>query len=141
MELWQVIARESIRDLVSRYNSYGDAGRFEPLMELFAVDAVMELADRTCTGRDEIATIFTGARDRVRGGEAPGYVRHFGATHQINLDDESSANGRLYFAVLTPSGLDHWGRYIDRYRVVDGEWRFAHRKVVVDGSSPGSIFG
>ena len=37
-----LLARESIRDLVSRYNSYGDTGRFEPLFELFAEHAVME---------------------------------------------------------------------------------------------------
>ena len=28
MQLWELTARESIRDLVTRYNSNGDAGRF-----------------------------------------------------------------------------------------------------------------
>jgi hypothetical protein len=140
MQSWELAARESIRDLVTRYNSNGDAGRFPQVMELFAADAVMQLEDRTYTGLEEILTIFTGTQDHLRNVEAPGYVRHFGATHQIDLLDQNSATGRLYFSVITPIGLDHWGRYIDRYRVVDGLWRFAHRKVVVDGQLPNSLF-
>lgn len=134
-----MVARESIRDLVTRYNSNGDAGRFEPLMELFAPDAVMQINDRVATGRDEILSIFTGTKDRVRGGDTPGYVRHFVATHQIDVVDETHASGRCYFAVISPVGLDHWGRYIDEYKVVDGRWRFATRRVTVDGQTPASI--
>ncbi len=140
MELWEVVARESIRDLVTRYNSNGDAGRFEQLMELFAPDAVMELTDAIHSGKDEIFSIFTGTKDRIRGREVPSYVRHFGATHQIDLVDQSNASGRLYFAVISSIGLDHWGRYIDTYRTIDGEWKFAHRRVIVDGQAPTSIF-
>lgn len=140
MELWEVVARESIRDLVTRYNSNGDAGRFQQVIELFAPNAVMQLHDRSYSGLDEIMTIFTGTRDTLRGGETPGYVRHYGATHQIDLINETSATGRLYFAVISSVGLDHWGRYVDRYCEIDGHWRFAHRKVVVDGQSPSSLF-
>ncbi|MGD9704577.1 MAG: nuclear transport factor 2 family protein [Acidimicrobiia bacterium] len=139
METWELLARESIRDLVARYNSNGDSGRFEQVMELFAPDAVMQLRDRVCTGRDEILTIFSGTKERVRGAASQGYVRHFVATHQIDLIDEAHATGRAYFAVISPSGLDHWGRYIDEYRTVDGQWRFASRRVVVDGLSRTSI--
>jgi hypothetical protein len=140
MKAWEVAARESIRDTVARYNANGDTGRFAQVIELFTVDAVMELSGRTYTGRDEIITIFTGARDRPSAGSDRGYVRHFTATHQIDLVDESNAVGRLYFQVLTEVGLDHWGRYVDRYRVEDDRWKLAHRKVTVDGQSPGSTF-
>ncbi len=141
MEQWEINARESIHDLVARYNSNGDAGRFAQVMELFAPDAAMEVNDLVYRGHDEIITIFTGARQQVRGGSAPSFVRHFGATHQIDIIDAQSASGRLYFAVLSSIGLDHWGRYTYHYRVVDGFWRFAHRRVVVDGQSPDSIMG
>ncbi len=140
MELWEVVARESIRDLVARYNANGDAGRFAQVIELFAADAVMELSDRSYVGLDQIVTIFTGAKDTIRGGAAPSYVRHSTATHQIDLHDDASATGRMYFTVISSIGLDHWGRYIDRYVVVDGAWKFSHRRVIVDGYSPGSIF-
>ena len=46
MELWELVARESIRDLVARYNANGDAGRFDQVWTLFADDAVMELVTR-----------------------------------------------------------------------------------------------
>ena len=41
MELWELTARESIRDLVARYNANADTGRFDQVLELFAPDAVM----------------------------------------------------------------------------------------------------
>jgi hypothetical protein len=44
------------------------------------------------------------------------------ATHQIDVANELT--GRCYYQVLT-AGPDHWGRYIDEYKVVDGRWRFA----------------
>jgi hypothetical protein len=142
MDLQELLARESIRDLIGRYNSNGDAGRFSQVMELFALDAVMEVDGVTYTGVDEILTIFTGTQARTRAieADAPAYIRHLTASHQIDVLDESVATGRCYFAVLTPIGLDHWGRYVDRYRVVDGRWRFAHRRVTVDGFSPRSLF-
>ena len=42
--------------------------------------------------------------------------------------------------MLTAVGLDHWGRYLDEYCVVDGEWRIAQRRVLTDALSPHSIF-
>jgi hypothetical protein len=142
MEHWELAARESIRDLVVRYNANGDTGRFAQVLELFAPDAVMDLGDgRLYTGREEILSIFTGARDRASAGgsDSSWYLRHMTATHQIDIVDESTASGRCYYHVLTAVGLDHWGRYIDEYRVVDGTWRFARRRVTVDGRSAGSL--
>jgi uncharacterized protein (TIGR02246 family) len=142
MDITELESREGIRDLVTRYNSNGDSGRFEQVMELFTDDAVMEVPGGIHRGKEEILTIFTGTRSRLdeASTDTPGYVRHYTATHQIDLIDESRANGRLYYQVLTPIGLDHWGRYMDQYRRVDGRWLFAHRKVTNDGQSPGSLF-
>jgi hypothetical protein len=147
MDVHDLIARESIRDLVARYNAYGDSGRFEALAELFAGDAVMEIVQLgggvvRHEGRDDIGRIFSRVSDRIesRPGDGPSYIRHFTATHQIDLVDADHAEGRLYFVVLMPHGLDHWGRYVDRYqRVADG-WVFAHRKVHVEGRTADSWF-
>jgi SnoaL-like domain len=143
-----LLARESIRDLVTRYNSYGDSGRFVPLKELFAEHAVMEIASQdgsiaTHDGREKLLEIFTGAKARTSSHDAataPAYIRHYTATHQIDLVDADHATGRCYFAVIMADGLDHWGRYIDRYVRIDGGWRFEHRRVHVDGSTRGSWF-
>jgi hypothetical protein len=144
----EAVAREAIRDLVARYNSNSDSGRFAPLFELFAADAVMETGElggelTRYEGLEEITKIFTGAQDRVQSrpdSASPGYIRHFTATHQIDLIDVDHASGRLYFAVLMAHGLDHWGRYIDQYVRRDARWKFAHRKVYVDGRTAGSWF-
>ena len=73
-------------------------------------------------------------------GEHPKYLRHMTSTLQIDLIDPSSATSRCYYAVLTHIGLDHWGRYLDRYRAVDGAWRFADRRVTLDGRSEHALF-
>jgi hypothetical protein len=148
MTLDDLLAREGIRDLVARYNSYSDTGRFDPLWELFADDAVMETGNAgeeltTYEGIDGIKQIFTGAQDRVQeqlATSGPTYVRHFTSTHQIDLVDPDHATGRCYFAVIIDDGLDHWGRYVDRYVRIDDRWRFEHRRVTVDGRVAGSWF-
>lgn len=143
MQLADVVARESIRDLVARYNSYGDSGLFDRMIELFATDAVLEIRDVAHHGHDEIRAVFTRVPERTsKSGSVgrPAYLRHCTATHQIDLIDETHATGRCYFFVLTTIGLDHWGRYLDEYRVVDGDWRFARRQVRPDTVSPHSLF-
>jgi len=150
MELWELMAREGIRDLVARYNANADAGRFAQVLELFAPDASMELVDgdggvRRYEGHDAIATIFSGTKDRwdvAATGGAPGrphHVRHFVSTHQIDVEDRTHAEGRSYFAVLMPHGLDHWGRYLDRYEERDGQWVFTLRRALADGRTELSV--
>ncbi|MFM8563959.1 MAG: nuclear transport factor 2 family protein [Acidimicrobiia bacterium] len=135
MENWQVTARESIRDLATRYNANGDTGRFAQVRDLFVEDAVMTIQGVPHRGIDAIMAVFTSTT-------TPGltHVRHFVATHQIDLVDEDHATGRAYFAVLTDIGLDHWGRYVDEYRRVDGRWLFATRAVTLDGQVADSLF-
>jgi 3-phenylpropionate/cinnamic acid dioxygenase small subunit len=156
MELWELIARESIRDLVARYNANGDSGRFEEMLKVFAEDASMELVAvdgtvRRYDGIDQVATIFTetkanwdasassgGTGSSARGSSTSGtaarhHIRHFTATHQIDLVDESHARGRCYFLVIMPHGVDHWGRYVDEYGTRDGRWVITQRRALSDG--------
>jgi len=142
MELWELTAREAIRDLVARYNANGDTGRFAQVLELFADDAVMEVPGTRYDGRDGIATLFTGTQQNVKGLAEPGrpvYLRHNTSTHQIDVLDPTHAKGRCYYFVIMPHGIDHWGRYIDEYEMRDGQWVFTHRKVTMDGYVPGGM--
>jgi len=141
VDVEELLAREEIRDLVARYNANGDAGRYEQVLELFAPDAVMDVSGTVYRGRDEIRTIFTGAAADFAAADGFRYVRHATSTHQINMTGPASAEGRLYFFVIMAHGLDHWGRYRDRYIAVDGHWRFEHRRVVVDGYYAGRDVG
>ena len=140
-QLSDLLAREAIRDLVVRYNSYGDSGLFDRMIELFALDATVDVNGNIHRGADEIRRMFAGVPGRTsEPGDRPAYLRHCTATHQIDLVDRTTATGRCYFFVLTSVGLDHWGRYLDEYRVVGGEWRFSHRRVLTDTLGRNSIF-
>jgi hypothetical protein len=148
VEIWELIARESIRDLVARYNAAGDSGRFDEMVELFWDDATMEISGPdgpdVRRGRDGIRSIFTDVADRWKpddisaGSDAvrQHYMRHRVATLVIDVEDEHTARGYSYFEVVMPHGLDHWGRYFDRFEARDGVWKFAHRRVRGDASRP-----
>jgi hypothetical protein len=143
MDVAELIARESIRDLVARYNSTADSGRFDETVALFAPDAVMQIGDQRYQGIEAIRSIFTGTREQVtsHGGGRPAYWRHFTATLQIDLTSPTTARGRCYYAVVMAHGLDHWGRYLDEYGEIDGRWLFTARRATTDGSTPGGFVG
>jgi hypothetical protein len=142
VDLAELIARESVRDLVARYNANADTGRFDQAVELFATDAVLEIGETRHEGRDGIRALFVGTRDTVaaHSGDGPRYVRHHTATLQIDVTSATTARSRCYYAVLLAHGLDHWGRYIDEFAEIDGRWQFVHRRVTVDGRTEGSAF-
>jgi hypothetical protein len=139
MDLDELIAREQIRDLVARYNATADSGRFDDTIEVFADDAVMEVGDEVLAGRHAIRSLFAATKDSIadRAGDQPRYVRHLTATLQIDVTSPTEAKGRCYFQVLLPHGLDHWGRYLDSYGLVDGRWVITHRRVIIDGWAEG----
>jgi len=137
VEPFEIEARECIRDLVARYNASGDAGRFDAMLALFADDATFEFESDTLAGRPAIRAFFERVAERTGAGRAAAFVRHFTATHQIDVVSADEARGRCYYAVLTERGLDHWGRYVDEYRRVDGRWLFRRRKVTLDAAMPG----
>ena len=86
-----------------------------------------------------VSSIFTDAASTLR--ERPGQMllRHMTSTLQIDVISPTSAKSRCYYHVLMTHGLDHWGRYIDEYRVVEGRWRFARRRVTLDGRAEASL--
>jgi len=133
----EVAARESIRDLVARYNATGDSGRFDAMLALFAEDATLEVEGERLHGRPAIRAFFERVAERTGAGRAAAFVRHFTATHQIDVLSEREARGRCYYAVLTERGLDHWGLYLDEYRRLDGRWLFQRRKITMDAAVPG----
>ena len=38
--------------------------------------------------------------------------------------------------VVSSTGLDHWGRYLDEFGVVDGEWLITRRTITTEGVDP-----
>src|SRR3954449_7344840 len=53
-----VTDEEAIRDVVARYNLYGDSGRISDMLELFADDATLTVDGTAYDGRDAIRGFF-----------------------------------------------------------------------------------
>src|SRR4051794_4084214 len=126
-----VTDEEAIRDVIARYNLYGDSGRVDEMLELFVDDATLTVDGTAYVGRPAIRGLFEAAV-----GPTPQRIRHHTSTHVIDVDGDRAA-ARCYFQVLTSEGLDHWGRYRDELVRSDGYWAFARREVRVDGMTPG----
>lgn len=141
MELWELAAREQIRGCISRYNANGDAGRMADMMSVFTDDAIMEIDGTQTRGREAITDKFrTAGRDFVAYAKSAGtprdapVLRHFTSTIDITVASPTAARATMYYFVLMFHGLDHWGRYEDDYRCVDGTWLIAHRREWMDGA-------
>ena len=62
MELWELIAREAIREAVASYADLVDSGHFDDVVELFAADGVLEVKGREpAVGHDGL--LFCGVGD------------------------------------------------------------------------------
>jgi SnoaL-like domain len=138
VQLWELEAREAIRDTIARYNQAGDRGEIARMVETFCPDGVLETGrdGGTWTGRDAIARRLGGARPAAPRQPCPGQplVGRHHIVSNICFDDvrPDGASVSSYFAVVTRRGLDHFGRYLDRLVPVDGQWLLARRVVVRD---------
>jgi hypothetical protein len=160
MQLWELVARESIRDLIARWNYNGDARHMDEMVLVLAPDVEFQAVDGDVLhGRAEVLDFLTGVRDRkssttdadadadpdprpprndgryLPAGTRPS-IRHFTSNPRISFESETRAQARTYYAVLSSFGLDHWGRYIDEVRVVDDEWLISKRVITTDGVDP-----
>ena len=152
MELWELVARESIRDRIARWNANGDAGRVSEMVKVLAPTVEFQAGDGPLIhGRDAVEAYMGGVRASKPAGpetEAPVHMgryvaeggrpslRHFTGTTVIDLLSPTSARVRTYYAVLSSFGLDHWGRYLDEFEVVDDTWLIIKRTVTTEGVDP-----
>ncbi|HEY8123769.1 MAG TPA: nuclear transport factor 2 family protein [Myxococcota bacterium] len=141
MELWELAAREGIRDTVARYTWCGEFMDGAGFGDCFTPDAVLEIkGGATYRGRDEIVGMLGGVRERTRAvaplaSAMPAVMRHFVANLRIELESRERARCFAYFTVFVPPhGHDHWGRYADELVREAERWRFARRRVSVDGA-------
>jgi hypothetical protein len=136
---WELVARESIRDTVARYNHAGDAGRYELMVGCFTADGTLTVVGAgTHRGHDALTAFFSGVSGTARPGLT--HLRHCVTNLLIDVESPSAARAASYFEVVTDIGLDHWGRYRDRFVPVGDRWLLAERSVKTDGYAPGSFF-
>lgn len=152
MELWELTARELIRDSLATYNWSGDAYRLEDLAETFCEDGELEIRGRdplqgreaivgflgrhTEQGDDESRRAALAAASAARGLRR--IVRHTLTNVRFLELVPDQARVASYFTVFTEVGLDHYGRYRDTFVPVGDEWLIRHRYVSTDWRSPTS---
>lgn len=138
MDIWELVARERIRETLARYNWAGDAGDVNGLAETFCSDGVLEIRGmEPLLGRSAIAS-FLGGVNVARQPDVKPIVRHNVTNVLFTGLTRETAHVSSYFTVVTHVGLDHFGRYRDTL-VPDGDtWLIEHRKVSTDWAAPNS---
>ena len=137
MELWELCARERIRDSLARYNWSGDAMRLAELAESFCEDGELELRGGTpVQGRDAIVEFLGGAVASPNAAAQESGVRRIVRHNVTNIRftemTPQQARVACYFTVFTEIGLDHYGRYRDLFVPVGDQWLIRHRFVSTD---------
>jgi len=152
VEIWELAAREACRDTLAQYTHSGDRYLLEEFAGAFCEDGVLEIRGaEPLQGRDAIMARFGGAPAAASAQEEAAQKRQTGGLRRIvrhnvtNIRFESirpdEAMVASYFTVITEIGLDHMGRYRDRFVPVGERWLIAHRFVSTDWRSPETIFG
>jgi hypothetical protein len=130
--------RVAIDALLSRYPFLVDQGKHADISQLFTADGIMEgPVGEPGRGRAGIDAFFRDSATKPIARPLPRLMRHHITSQHIEVDGDT-AESRSYFMALTDEGIDHWGRYRDDLRRVDGEWLINRRTLKVDGFSPGS---
>jgi SnoaL-like domain len=140
MEMWELVAREQIRDTLARYNWSGDAGRLDGLAETFCIDGVLEIRGaEPLRGRSKITAFLGAVTGKIAvDADIKPVVRHNVANILFTALTPDEAQVSCYFTVVTHIGLDHFGRYRDTL-VPDGDtWLIKHRKVSTDWAAADS---
>ena len=143
MELWELAARERIRDTLARYNWSGDALRLGELAETFCEEGELELrGNAPLRGRAAIVELLGGAvaapNATAQASGVKRIVRHNVTNIRFTNVSRDQARVACYFTVFTEVGLDHYGRYRDVFAPVGDDWLIRHRFVSTDWSSPDS---
>jgi len=138
--MWELQARERIRDSLSRYTWAGDSGRMDDLALTFCEDGILQVrGSEPVRGRFAITAMLAQvAEPRPHPDSARRIVRHHVAN--ICFVELRPENARVdsYFTVFTEIGLDHYGRYRDTLAPVGDQWLIRHRFVSTDWSAPDS---
>jgi uncharacterized protein (TIGR02246 family) len=138
VKLWELSAREAIRETVAAYAHCADSGRFADFANLFAVDGVLEVrGEAPLHGREAIRAYLEGVGTRLSDATTVPIIRHHVSNQTIDVVSPTEAHGACYFLAVTEHGVDHWGRYRDHYVPECGRWLFAHRLARTDGTAPG----
>ena len=134
MDLWELAARERIRDTVAHYSWSGDSLRLDEFAQAFCEDGELQLRGRDpVRGRAAIIEFLSGV-----GARDTRLVRHNVTNIRFLEITPQHARVASYFTVFTEVGLDHQGRYRDTFVPADDRWLIRHRFISTDWAAPDS---
>ena len=132
----------AIRELYAVYNLASDDADSERYADCFTHEGAMLCPEVGIDVRGRDALIAH--KDRDRANRAGQYRRHWNANLHLEACEDGSVRGRCYLIAYQgePGALPRvadCGVYVDRV-IKDGEgvWRFAERRLTMDGSTWGS---
>jgi hypothetical protein len=143
MELWELAAREHVRDMLAHYNWSGDALRLDEPVQTFCEDGELEVrGSPSVRGRAAIVEFLSGAVTTPNAAGETSNVKHIvrRKVTSIRFTEVTPEEARVacYFTVFTEIGLDHYGRCRDVFVPIDGDWLIRHRFVSTDWGAPNS---
>jgi SnoaL-like domain len=146
VKAWESLVRESVRHTISSYNFATDKGDLGAMALCFTASGSLTIRDDPpLIGRTEIASGLTRTLEE-QSGRAGGlrpttYIHHHVSSTHFEIISDTEVKTRSYFAVITSIGLDHWGRYHDRFAPENEDWLLASRVIYVDGFAHDSLLG
>jgi hypothetical protein len=136
-----------IMELMDRYGVVHDFGTPEQYADLFTDDAEISVGNGPVVVRGRDALLAQARRDHERFGALPGadgksssIMRHLITNRMVTLNGKGIATGSSYVITLIndkeagPQILS-MSRYEDRYIKLKGEWRIAHRSIILESGN------
>jgi hypothetical protein len=125
-----------IMHTMSIYQFGIDDGDFEQVGTAFASDATLQFSNgMQVSGRAAICdTLSQRLQNRLRNvTSGTVFQRHNLTTRLIEVTQPDAARARSYFMVTSEIGMDHAGRYEDRFSLHEGgRWLISSRKIHVE---------
>ncbi len=117
-----------ILQLAARYNHAIDYGDPEAWAGTFSEDGVFNGGPEPVTGHEALAQFAGGFETRMGG------ARHWTNNHVVDGDGDDATHSCYLNLIQTKDGGSSviTGRYDDKLRKVDGQWRFTERNVTPD---------
>jgi ketosteroid isomerase-like protein len=132
MDVQELLDKQQIHEALMRYARGVDRGDAALICSAYHPDAVDEHGVGDYTG----VTVGPGIVEMMADLRVSS---HHITNHLITVHDATTAGCESYFTVWqshqvdgTDAVLHALGRYVDRFEKRDGEWRIAHRLVIVE---------